>query len=95
VSDDIDDKFRPVQSHELSDLALLPGQFRQFAAEVRMSFELLTERIMPALDRLNTAIDDLRVRVSRVERERDEDRKALAEIQRELSQRSKRIRARK
>ena len=79
--DDIDDKFRPVQAADVTDIAGLPRRVDLLAAEVRTGFELLNERLMPMLNRLESALDDLADRVRRVEREQvhaAKDRKDLS-----------------
>jgi hypothetical protein len=91
----VDDKFKPVQTGDLDDLALLPGELRAFRTEMRGALELLTERILPTLDRINNAIQEIDWRVRRLESDRDEHRNALAEIRQTLAKRAKRVRARK
>lgn len=92
---DLDDKFKPVQSEDVSDLKLLPGQFRQFAADVRLSFELLNERLMPMLNRLEHALDDLNVRVTRIEKDALAADRRLNAIEQQLSVAKRKQQARK
>ena len=62
------DDYKPVTREDVTDLALLPKRFDLFAAEVRQSFELLTERLIPALTRIEEKLEDFGVRLSRLER---------------------------
>ena len=66
---DIDGRFDPVRTGDLTDLELLPGEFRAFAREVRSSFELLGNRILPALTKIETTMADMALRVSDIERQ--------------------------
>ncbi len=59
--------FKPVTADEVSDLALLPRRFDQFVAEFRTSFELLVEKLLPAINRIDDAIADHGQRLSAVE----------------------------
>lgn len=47
-----------VSTGDLSDLALLPRRFDQFAHHVETKFDLLIERLFPTLDRINERLDD-------------------------------------
>lgn len=65
----VDDKFEPVKTEELDDLHLLPGEFRSFRAEMRTAIELLTQQLLPAINRINDKLDDVGVRLNRLERD--------------------------
>lgn len=62
-------KFKPVTPADVTDLALLPRRFDLFAEEVRTSFTLLGDKILPAIGRIEAAIVDIGQRVTSVERE--------------------------
>lgn len=62
------DDYKPVTREDVTDLALLPKRFDLFAHEVRQSFELLTERLIPALTRIEEKLEDFGVRIARLER---------------------------
>jgi len=67
---------RFVRTGDLTDLSLLPGQFRAFSVEVRDMFERI-ERRLELLPRIDDAINDLRMRVRELERRqnREDDRR--------------------
>jgi hypothetical protein len=64
----VSDDYKPVTREDVTDLALLPKRFDLFAHEVRQSFELLTERLIPALTRIEEKLEDFGVRIARLER---------------------------
>jgi BMFP domain-containing protein YqiC len=47
-----------VRPGEIDDLALLPKRFDLFVGEVRDSFRLLSDRILPLLERLQQDVGD-------------------------------------
>lgn len=53
---DIDEKFRPVQTGELDDLHLLPGEFRAFRREMRDCLESIS-RTLQSLSRIEERLD--------------------------------------
>lgn len=61
------DSYHPVTRDDVTDLALLPRRFDVFAAEVRTSFELLRELIVPALTEIKASIAHLCRRVEVLE----------------------------
>lgn len=67
MSDDIDDKFKPVHAAELTDERGLYGEFRAFRAEMRTALELLTLQLLPLMKRQGEKIDDLEERVTDTE----------------------------
>lgn len=71
ASDDIDSKFGDVrETHSagsLDDVALLPGEFRAFRAEMRTTLELLTLQLLPLIKRANDEADDLKERMADAE----------------------------
>ena len=75
------DGFKPITRDEVSELALLPRRFDQFASEVRQSFELLAEKLIPTLARLEEVIADHGRRLSDLEQHqrRTDDRLAVLE----------------
>lgn len=70
MADDVDRKFDPVKTGDLTDERGLYGEFRAFRAEMRTSFELLTLQILPLIKRANEEIDDLKERVTALEQAR-------------------------
>lgn len=46
------DGYTAITAADVDDLALLPRRFDHFAAEVRQSFEILAQQILPKLDRI-------------------------------------------
>jgi hypothetical protein len=62
------DAFRPVRPEDVTDLALLPRRFDMFAAEVKAGFELLGNKLLPAMERVEHAITDLAARVTALEK---------------------------
>jgi hypothetical protein len=85
----IDDKFKPVQSGELDDLHLLPGEFRAFRSEMRTAIELLTTQLIPAINRINDKLDDVGVRLNRLERDRDDLKNRVAALEQRSKQRKR------
>lgn len=67
---------RFVRAGELTDLSLLPGQFRAFSVEVRDLFERI-ERKLTALPHIEEALNDLRFRIKELEKaqRRSEERR--------------------
>ena len=64
MSDDVDDKFKPVHAAELTDERGLYGEFRAFLSEMRTALELLTLQLLPLMKRQGEKIDDLEERVT-------------------------------
>jgi len=66
---------------ELTDVALLPKRFELHAAEVRDSFKLLGDRILPTITRVEEQLTSLTVRVGELEQaqHRTDDRLAALE----------------
>jgi hypothetical protein len=87
VSDDKKPPSFPVGS--LGDLDLLPGEFRMFRSEVRTSLEILTEKLVLILDRIEPQLDDLKVRVARIERDRVADSQRIAALEQQNVKRRK------
>ncbi len=77
--------FVPVTRDDVSDLAGLPRRFEQFAEEVRTSFDMLGAQILPAINRIEQGLADLRV----------EMRSEVNDIHRRLSALEAKPRARK
>lgn len=103
-ADGADDKFADVHEHpyripgrvygpgEPSELEQLPGQFRAFAREMRLSIELLLNKVLPKLDRIEEALLDQHGRVTTLERlqldharELDEHRRRLVLLEAAIS----------
>jgi hypothetical protein len=70
-----------VGAGDLDDWKILPRRFEAFMVEVRTSFDVLGNKILPSLERIEHAIGDLADRVTRLEaaRHRAEDRLAVLE----------------
>lgn len=82
MSEDIPGNRMPrVELHEVTDIALLPGRFEAFAVEVRLSFEMLSEKLLPVLDRLGRTLDDLTKRVDAIEKRQDATDHRLAALE--------------
>lgn len=69
------DGYTAVTGDDVDDLALLPRRFDHFAAEVRQSFEILANQILPKLDAIAAKqteqgedIAALKVRMAAVEK---------------------------
>lgn len=71
-SDALHDGFTPVAADELTDEKLVAGQLRALQREVRDGFELVTNKLLTNLERLNDRIDDVMSRLSSLERYRVE-----------------------
>ncbi len=56
-----DGPFVPVSREDVSDLAGLPRRFDRFAEEVRTSFDMLGAQILPAINRIEQGLADLRL----------------------------------
>lgn len=82
-------KFEPARVGELDDLALLPGEFRAFRAEIRSAFELLTNRIMPALERIEQRQDHQDHRITAVERAQRDTQQRIEALEAERRPRKK------
>lgn len=61
------DRYRPVTREDVTDIALLPRRFDLFAAEVRTSLELLGEKVIQTLARIERAQLELARRLDHVE----------------------------
>lgn len=81
------DEFKPTDRGDVDDLALLPRRFELFASEVRQSFEMLGDKILPALTRIEEAVIDLGERVSRLERDAVEVNRRIAALEQKVSRR--------
>ena len=71
------DNFVPVTPGDVDDLHLLPRRFDSFAHEVRDSFKLLGEKILPAIVKFEHALSDIAQRLNEIEREQHTLRKAV------------------
>lgn len=76
-----EDKFVPVTREDVSDLNSLPRRFDSFAAEVRTNFSVLAEKLLPAIDRIHSALDDIAFRLTHLERAHAETEKRLAVLE--------------
>lgn len=94
MADDVDKKFDDgFPAHrpgDLTDLTALPGQFRTFAAEVRSSFELLGNKILPFITRVEQTLIDLSERVAAGEQRMTRVEDDLAEIKAQLRAKKRR-----
>lgn len=89
ASDDRGNDRAPITAADVTDLAGLPRRFDMFAAEVRTSFELLTERLVPFMTRIDAAIDDLAVRLDNLERGQVDVRQRIEALERNAAKRRK------
>ena len=55
-----DDDFQPSRVGDNTDLALLPRRFDAFVSEFRFAFELLANKILPKLDRMEDVANETR-----------------------------------
>lgn len=95
-ADGADDKFADVHEHpyripgrvygpgEPSELEQLPGQFRAFAREMRLSIELLLNKILPKLECIEDALRDQRERVTVLERHQIEQARMIDDHERRV-----------
>ena len=83
------DEYKPVTREDVTDLALLPKRFDLFATEVRQSFELLTERLIPALTRIEEKLEDFGVRLARLERGHTDHAARIAALEQAAKRRLK------
>jgi hypothetical protein len=81
-----DDKFPAAAAEDVTDLKLLPGEFRHFRAETRASFELLANKIMGAVQGVERMLVDLATRQSRLEQQHDESIRERSEMRRQLQE---------
>ncbi len=51
--------FVPITRNEVDDHALLPRRFDFLAGEVRELLDVLNRKVVPAMDRLATRLDDI------------------------------------
>ena len=89
---DIDDKFKPVLTGELSDLDLLPGEFRAFRSEVRDSLAAIA-RALQTLGRIEERLDVVIDRQNLVEKRLDAVEREQADAARARNALSDRITA--
>lgn len=82
----------PVGPADVDDLALLPRRFDAFVNEFRFSFELLANKILPKLDRIEETVAELRrsnsalfIRVEHLESQRDDHARRLAALEAAIS----------
>ena len=76
------DGFTPVTREDVSDLHSLPKRFDMFAAEIRSSFELLGNRILPFIAKVESTLVDISERVSTIERWKNQADDRLAALER-------------
>lgn len=88
--DPFNDTFKPVTRDDMTDLALLPRRFDMFAYEVKQSFETLTGKILPFMQRVEHAINDLSRRVGDLEQAKHAIHDRLAALERRRPRTSKR-----
>lgn len=65
--DDTHDKFRAVLTGELDNLDAVNRRMDLLTGEVHLGFEMLANRIMPKLETIQSAIEDLAIRQTRTE----------------------------
>ncbi len=80
MSDDVDSKFEPVTARDVTDEKLVAGQLRALQLEVREGFELMGTRLLTMLERIELKMDVLTDRVTRLERDRIDDRESVLRI---------------
>lgn len=78
------DDFKPADAFDVSDEnpAMLANHMRALQGEMRSGFELLNERLIPMITRIEEKLDDLGVRLTRVEKtqvEQAREQKRLSE----------------
>jgi hypothetical protein len=103
MADNIDDKFdtppelqaRLVSTGDIPDASLLAEHMRHLQREMHDGFESISRQLLPAINRIQDALEDIGVRLNRLEHDRDNDRKRLAAIEQELEKRAKRTKRRK
>lgn len=66
-----------VKSEDVEDGRLVAGNLRALQREVRHGFDLVTNKLMTSLERIESKLDDLADRVGRLERDTDDHRKRL------------------
>ena len=78
------DDFKPADAFDVSDEnpQVLSRSVRNLQTEMRTGFELLNQRLLPLLERLESKLDDLTVRVNRVERDLVDQDKRLSALER-------------
>lgn len=87
-----DDPFIAATPDDVADGKLVAGHLRALERKVDSGFALITNKLLTKLDRLEEKIDehgdalkDITARMSRLESDRDADRKRLAAIEEQLS----------
>ncbi len=73
-----DDGFKPVRPEDVTDLALLPGQFRHFAAEMKLALERVVDKIV---DKILPAIGDIKDEQAAQRRTIDDHERRLAALE--------------
>lgn len=64
----VDDKFKPVQGDDVSDEKLLVEHVRHLRLEMHDGFDSIA-RALTKLDRIESRLDDIGVRISRIEKD--------------------------
>lgn len=65
------DGYTAIAAADVTDEALLPKRFDAFAAEMRAAFEMLGDKILPAIHRVEAKVIDTIERVGKLERRAD------------------------
>lgn len=81
-----EDKFPASTAADHTDLASLPRRFDAFAAETRDNFKMVVEKLLPTIDRIHTALDDIAYRLGHLERHQATQDKTLAAHAKELAE---------
>ena len=93
----VDDQFSPVREDEVRDEnpSVLVRRLDRLTLEVHNGFDSMSRQLMPAINRIQDALEDIAVRLARLERDRDDHRNRLVAIEQKLEKSAKARRARK
>jgi len=83
--------FKPVSRDEVSDVSLLPGQFRELQREVRAGFEMIADRLLTQIDRLSQRADDQQFDIERLKSGETTTRRELDALKADVAQLKHRV----
>lgn len=77
-----DPRFVPATAADVTDERLLAGEFRAFRTEVRGNLELICNRLLPTLERIEQRLDEQDRWRTEVDRWRRDTDQRIAELER-------------
>jgi hypothetical protein len=87
----VDDKFAAVTDEDVSDdnPKFLANRLDRFMGEMRDRFDLLEKKLEPLFTRTHNALDDIGVRLNRLEKDRDSHSQRITALEQAAKRRLK------